>query len=72
MSRTIATVKRPEPHDYDPDPAAGGLQCRTCRLIERNSVHSKREIAAHKAQLAAKAARVAEAQAAHRRRTGER
>lgn len=71
MSRTIASVKRPTPHDYDPDPAAGGLQC-TCGLIARNGVHSTKEIDAHKARLAAAASQLAVAQAAHRRRTGER
>lgn len=69
MSRTIATVTRPEPHDYDADPILRGY-C-TCGLPKANSVHSLEEIAKHQAELDAAAAKVAEAQAAHRRRTGE-
>lgn len=51
------------PHRYQPDPDAPGT-CR-CRLIRRNGVHAD-------AAVSAEEARVAEAQAEERRRTGER
>lgn len=71
MSRTIATIQRPDPHDFENDPAYPGC-CRVCRLIEANGVHSAAAIAEHRAALAVKQARIHEAQEAHRRMTGER
>lgn len=68
--RTVATIHRPDPHDYDEDPDAPGA-CR-CRLLQRNDVHSAQRIAAHRAELATQAARLAAAQDAHRRRLGDR
>lgn len=65
------TAKRPAPHDFDPDRTLAGRYC-TCGLARPNAVHSAEAIAAHQAELDAAAAQIAEAQAAHRRRTGER
>lgn len=77
MSRTIATVKRPAPHPLVPD-EIDPTTCSVCLLLAVNSVHSDEEIAKHQAAIAkhqaeqdAAAAKAAEAQAAHRRRTGE-
>lgn len=67
--RSIATVKRPDLHPYQPDPAdptscrwiGGG---RRCLLPGQNSVHDP-------AALAERDARIHAAQEAHRARTGE-
>lgn len=66
MSRTIATVKRPSPHDFEADCALAGQYCK-CGLAATNNVHDPKVIAGHRAELAATAA----AQEHQRRWTGE-
>lgn len=47
------------------------ITCHRCPLPKANAVHSEEQIAKRQAELDKKAARVADAQEAHRRRTGE-
>jgi len=67
--RSIATVRRPDLHPYQPDPD-DPMSCRwigggrRCLLPEQNSVHDKKALAARDEQIHA-------AQEAHRARTGE-
>ncbi len=70
MSRTIATVKRPEPHKPEPDPL-DPLTCARCQLLTTNGVHSTAEIDRVAAEQAAQDARIHAAQEAHRQRFGE-
>lgn len=68
--RTAATIPRPDPHLPVPDPENPGC-CRRCHLIDAAGIHSTKAIAAHQAELDARAAQLHDAQEAHRRRTGE-
>jgi hypothetical protein len=59
--RTVATPRRPHPHEYDPDPAVPG--CCRCGLLKRNALHDPAAVAAR--------AETADAQERHRRRAGD-
>lgn len=61
--RTIATLRRPEPHEPEPDPG-DPLICARCRLLIRNQLHDPDLVAAH-------IAKVTERTAAEMRRLGE-
>lgn len=71
MSRTIATVRRPDPHEFKPD-KIDPTTCSRCPLPEANGVHSEAEISRHRAEQGVAAARIHEAQERQRLWTGER
>ena len=68
--RTIATLKRPDPHDYVEDPEAPGT-CKTCHLIEVNKLHDPELVAAWKRDQAYHEQQTHAAQAEARRRIGD-
>lgn len=70
MTRSIATIRRPDPHDYYDDPEARGT-CKHCHLIKKNNVHDPDAVAAWRRDQAYHDAQTAAAQAESRRRAGE-
>lgn len=68
--RTIATLRRPDPHEYVEDPDAPGT-CATCHLIEANKLHDPDLVAAWQRDQAYHQQQTHVAQEAHRRRTGD-